>query len=163
MSMVVAVLQDVTLWGASIPDWMGVILAYLVTLVSVAMFVWRLMIRPVERSIADEKKSREKDQNGLGDRIADIARSGQTVLGKVEILERNVDRSAQDRAAMHEHIGRLEQQVSVLADMLQRNELSRLGELGDVRERLARIEAKFDLLHQSQLRREPTREGGKNG
>lgn len=162
MNVLAWAVQDVSVLGASIPDWMGVVLAYIIALASIAGFIWRLMIRPVETAIDNEKVDRVKDHNGLGERIAEIARSGQTVLGKVEILERNVDRSSQDRAAMHEHIGRLEQQVSVLADMLQRNEVNRLGELGDVRERLARIEAKFDLIHQSQ-RRDQSREGGKDG
>jgi hypothetical protein len=90
----------------------------------------------------DEQK---KDINGLGTRVAEIATSTQTSLGKLEILNQQMERSQADRENIHRDLGKLETLVNTLTETIQRNEVTRLTELGDIRERMIRVETKLDV------------------
>jgi hypothetical protein len=107
--------------------------------------------------------------NGLGARLKRTEDSGAKEAGRVDRIEREVDRISQDSNTVHERLGRVEKGVDGINEHLTEIKVDMGGHLSEIkqlilskdsdvkqllarrdsdnRERLARLEAKGGILH----------------
>lgn len=102
--------------------------------------------RELKAMIETETERSKNRADGIGQRIVEVATPMHTLIGKQEVLEKQMQASTLDRQHIHERIGEMNAQIKTVADMVQKAEVSRLTELGEIRERMVRTETKIDLL-----------------
>lgn len=132
-------------WPTSLLQWGQLAAVYCVTLGGAVLAFWRFLIAPLHKSIAGEAAVRERALEGVGDRIAEIARAATTSIGRVEILERQMERAVTDQERIHHDLGRLEALLKSFGENLHIREMERVEQMGEIRERMVRIETKIDI------------------
>jgi hypothetical protein len=129
----------------TLSGWIQLLVVYAVALIGALAAVWRVLTRPIRELISREREERIERDNALKDRVAAIAQETHTSLGRHVVAERAMERQETDQRRLHEHVGKLDAQFGQLDAVLRKTELDRVRELGQVNERLSRIDTKLDL------------------
>jgi len=82
--------------------------------------------------------------NGFGERLNNHVESSKVLQGRLDAIERGMVLSQADRSNLHESLGRVSTEMQTLMKVAQRTEVTRASDLGEIRERLVRIETKVD-------------------
>lgn len=135
-----------TFFPQTLDGWLKILLIYSVAAAGILVAVWRFLTHPIRDRIAAEAEARQAGDEGIGARMADIAQVVHVNAGKHDLIDRFMERSDADQKNMHEHMGRIDAQLSQLAEVVRKAELARVRELGEVREGLVRIETKIDVI-----------------
>jgi len=98
--------------------------------------------------------------NGLGDRLNALTQEVLRLETRTDGHERAMALSQADRTNLHESVARIATQMQTLMKVAQDAQLARVEDLGEIRERLVRIETKVDRSDGDRDReRERDREG----
>jgi hypothetical protein len=82
--------------------------------------------------------------NGFGERLNDHINGCDRLEGRVDAAERAMALSQVDRTNLHESLARLTSEMQTLLRVAQSAQIERMEDLGEIRERLVRIETKVD-------------------
>lgn len=128
-------MTDVSFWPVSLGEWLTIAGVIVATVIA----VWRFVRQPIMDKV-----------NGFGDRLNEHVGDSKKLDGRLGAVERTLSLSEADRSNLHESIGRLTTEMQTLMKLTQRAEVSRAEDLGEIRERLVRIETKVDMKKEEQ-------------
>jgi tetrahydromethanopterin S-methyltransferase subunit G len=83
--------------------------------------------------------------NGLGERLNEVVKELSNLDGRVGVAERSLILNQADRTNLHEAIARISVEMQTLTKVAQAAQVERMEDLGEIRERLVRIETKVDI------------------
>jgi ABC-type nickel/cobalt efflux system permease component RcnA len=139
------VAQDTSFWPTRLNDWLQAVAVYVVAIVAAIWGLWQWLMKPLHAEIEAEAAARKKadeDRDIVQRKLSDDVH---TVLGRMTQAEQAFALADQDRAYMHETIGRIDDTVKQLSSAQLQNDRDRARELSTIREGVAKIMGKLDI------------------
>jgi predicted nucleic acid-binding Zn-ribbon protein len=135
-------------WPATLTGWLPVLAFFLGTVVTTLSASWRWLMRPIVKSIEQECRERRDADNGIGGRTGRVEDRVTRNEERLNMLERAKELAEERNQRLERDVGGVEQSVKALADTVTALERERLAQQGEIRERLAELNGKLDLIAQ---------------
>jgi hypothetical protein len=113
--------------------WLAIILGYGVTVAGAARATWSRLVNPIREELKRETESRTKADAARDEVMRETANIVHAAIGRVEVLERNVDRLQSSNDGLHEDVVSLVSEMRSLTNALHAEQLSRTKEMGDLK------------------------------
>jgi predicted nucleic acid-binding Zn-ribbon protein len=132
-------------------------------LAGAAFAFWNFLIAPLDKRIKREHEEREKelDQERSArkaadahrdERTRDITREMTTAIGRVEMLERRMERSEDDRKSLHSEVDEIRAIQQSESNRLRQAEISYERSMGEIRTQMAQMESKLEQSIRNAIR-----------
>jgi membrane protein implicated in regulation of membrane protease activity len=142
------VMQGAPFWPATLAGWLAVAAFFLGTVVTTLATGWRWLMKPLKDQAAQEFQGRREADNGIGGRVGKVEDRVTRSEERLNMIERTAELAAAQNQRMERDMGGMQESVKSLADTVTSLERERLAAQSEIRESLAGLSAKMDLMAQ---------------
>lgn len=137
----------------TLTGWLSVASFFLVTVGSALATTWRFLKKPLLDEIAEVRKEVESEcryrkdaDDGVGKRVTDVKDRVTRHEERLHMVERNHELAAAQSQRLERDVGAVTASVARLSDIVQGLEKDRIRDMGEIREKMAEISGKMDLM-----------------
>jgi predicted nucleic acid-binding Zn-ribbon protein len=142
----------------SVQTWTQLVINVTV-LAGAAFAFWNFLVAPLRKDLTMERDARKSADAHRDERTREITRDMTTAIGRVEMLERRIERSEDDRRNIHGEINDMRATQVQESDRLREAEIAYERTMGEIRTAMAQMESKLEASIRQAIR-EAARMGG---